>query len=58
VGTLREDILNEMFIWRPILAGKVTLEAVNLGHVDLVQLVKLNDLMNWEAACSQVKPEG
>jgi hypothetical protein len=51
VGTLREDILEEMFIWRLILAGKVTLEGVNLGNVDLLQLVKLNDLMNWEAAC-------
>lgn len=39
-----------MVIWRPILAGHVTLEAVNCGRVSLLDLLKLNALMDAQEA--------
>lgn len=34
VGKLGDELSNELWIWRPILAGKCSLEAVLSGDVD------------------------
>ena len=38
-----------MYIYRPILAGRVTLSEVNRGDVSLGDLLRLNALMDMEA---------
>jgi hypothetical protein len=47
---LREDFIDELFIWRPILEGLVTISEVKNGDVDIVDLLKLNALMDMRAA--------
>ena len=39
-----------MFIWRPIMADKVTLGEVVRGDVDLEHIMKLNALLDFQAA--------
>jgi hypothetical protein len=39
-----------LFIWRPILEGLVTISEVKNGDVDIVDLLKLNALMDMRAA--------
>ena len=39
-----------MFIWRPILADKVTLGEVVRGEVSIDHLAKLNALLDYQAA--------
>ncbi|MGE8672103.1 MULTISPECIES: hypothetical protein [Achromobacter] len=39
-----------MIIWRPILARHVSLDAVKRGDVDLLDIMKLNALMDAQAA--------
>lgn len=41
---------NELWIWRPILAGKCTLEAVVSGLVSVEMLLKLNALLDMSEA--------
>ena len=36
-------------IWRPVLAGKVTMTELKLGLVNLVDLLKINALLDMEA---------
>jgi hypothetical protein len=43
-----------LLIWRPIMAGKVTLDGVLAGGVTLVHLCKLNSLLDFQAACERV----
>ena len=50
VGALDEDLEAELWIWRPILAGKCTLEGVLNGVVGIDELVKLNALLDMSAA--------
>jgi hypothetical protein len=47
---LREDFATEMFIWRPILEGLVTLTEVKSGDVDIIDLLKLNSLLDMKVA--------
>lgn len=47
-GTLREDLEEELLYWRPILAGKVTKQELDSGCWTLVDLVKINALMDME----------
>jgi hypothetical protein len=42
--------MREATIWRPIMAGKVRIEEVKAGWVDLVDLLKINALLDFEAA--------
>lgn len=42
----RDEFKPEAFIWRPIMAKLVTLEAVNKGEVSVRQLLVLNQLMD------------
>ena len=37
-------------MWRPILAGKVSLDAVKRGDVDIIDLLKINALLDMQAA--------
>ncbi|MDR6600916.1 MULTISPECIES: hypothetical protein [Achromobacter] len=39
-----------MIIWRPILARYVSLDAVKRGDVDLLDILKLNALMDAQQA--------
>ncbi|KNE87540.1 hypothetical protein PSTG_19075, partial [Puccinia striiformis f. sp. tritici PST-78] len=50
VGKFREDIVGEMIIWRPVLAKMVSLEAIKAGQVDLIDLMKINALMDAQDA--------
>ncbi|MFY0477098.1 hypothetical protein [Achromobacter marplatensis] len=39
-----------MIIWRPILARHVSLDAVKRGDIDLLDILKLNALMDAQEA--------
>ena len=52
-GTLRPDLENELLIWRPILAGKCRLEEVKSGIYTLVDLQKLNALLDMQSDIQQ-----
>ena len=47
---LNENLENELWIWRPILAGKCTLEGVLSGLVTIEHLLKLNSLLDMSDA--------
>lgn len=49
-GRLRADIEEQFVIWRPILEGMVSLEAVETGAVSLERLMQLNGLLDMRAA--------
>jgi len=50
---LREDFIEELFIWRPILEGMVTISEVKSGDVDVIDLIKLNALLDMKVAMEQ-----
>jgi hypothetical protein len=54
---LREDFVEELIIWRPIMEGLVTVSEVKLGLADIVDLVKLNALLDMKAANEQNEVE-
>jgi len=43
-------LTDELWIWRPILAGKCTLEGVLSGLVGIEELMKLNALLDMTSA--------
>lgn len=45
-GRLREDIEEQGVIWRPIMAGMVSLGEVERGEVPLARLMQLNGLLD------------
>lgn len=49
-GRLRADVEEQFIIWRPILDGMVSLEAVETGAVSLERLMQLNGLLDMRAA--------
>lgn len=49
-GRLRADVEEQFVIWRPILEGMVSLEAVETGAVSLERLMQLNGLLDMRAA--------
>lgn len=49
-GRLRADVEDQFVIWRPILEGMVSLEAVETGAVSLERLMQLNGLLDMRAA--------
>ncbi|KUE88883.1 hypothetical protein ASL20_09665 [Cupriavidus necator] len=51
VGRFRPDFESELMIWRVIRAKWVSIDAVNEGRVDLIQLLKANAVLDaMEAA--------
>lgn len=52
-GRLRADVEEQFVIWRPILEGMVSLEAVETGAVSLGRLMQLNGLLDMRAAIQQ-----
>jgi len=46
-----------LFIWRPILADKVTLGEVMRGDVDIVALQKLNSMLDYRDAMNHREAE-
>lgn len=48
-GRLRADVEDQFVIWRPILEGMVSLEAVETGAVSLERLMQLNGLLDMRA---------
>lgn len=48
-GTLDESVSSELWIWRPILAGKVTLTEVKTGVASVRDLFALNALLDMQA---------
>lgn len=49
-GRLREDLLNELWIWRPIMERLVTLESVKSGEVNIEEILKINALLDMKDA--------
>ncbi len=43
-------MVEEFIVWRPLMAGKITMMEIKEGIVDLVDLMKLNALLDHEAA--------
>jgi hypothetical protein len=50
VGRFDAGFERELIIWRPILARYVSLDAVKRGDVDLLDILKLNALMDAQQA--------
>ena len=50
IGVLREDFVEELIIWRPIMEHLVSIGEVKSGEVDLIDLMKLNALLDMKAA--------
>jgi hypothetical protein len=50
VGKLREDLEAELWIWRPILARKVSLTEVKSGVCSVDDLMRLNALLDMSDA--------
>ncbi|GAB1578673.1 hypothetical protein BPNSA17_35060 [Bordetella petrii] len=53
VGKFREDLERELIIWRPILAGHASLADVKAGRVDLLDLLKINALLDAQEAAQE-----
>jgi hypothetical protein len=53
IGELRPDLAAELVIWRPILAGKVTIGECRRGEVSLLDLAKLNAMLDMAQAAEQ-----
>jgi hypothetical protein len=45
--------MEELIIWRPIMEGLVMLSEVKSGDVDIIDLLKLNALLDMKAAMEQ-----
>ena len=50
MGTLSHELERDLWIWRPILDGKCTLEGVKSGLVTVDDLLRLNALMDMKQA--------
>jgi hypothetical protein len=50
---LREDFIEELIIWRPIMEHLVSISEVKSGEVDIIDLLKINALMDMKAAMEQ-----
>lgn len=50
VGKFDPTFERELIVWRPVLAGHVSLDAVRRAEVDLLDLMKLNALMDAQDA--------
>jgi hypothetical protein len=50
VGLLHDELREEMWIWRPIMARLVTLDSVKSGEVNIEDLLKLNALLDMKDA--------
>lgn len=47
---MRDDLIEELIIWRPIVEGLVTISEVKSGDVDIIDLMKLNALLDMRSA--------
>jgi len=54
---LREDFEEELIVWRPIMEGLVTVAEVKSGVVDIIDIMKLNALIDMKAAHEQHESE-
>jgi len=54
---LRQDLIDELVIWRPILEGLVSIGEVTRGEVDIIDLLKLNALLDMRAAAEHRETE-
>lgn len=48
-GKLSDDISFESIVWRPVVAGVITMTEVKTGLVTLVDLLKINALLDMKA---------
>lgn len=48
-GQVGKELESELWIWRPIMAGKVTLSEVESGTATVDKLQKLNALLDMQA---------
>jgi hypothetical protein len=54
---LAPDLESEFWIWRPILAGKVTLTEVKSGTATILDLFKLGALLDMQADIEEASME-
>jgi len=54
---LRDDFVEELVIWRPIMERIVTVAEVKSGEVDIIDLTKINALLDMKAAYEQYEHE-
>jgi hypothetical protein len=47
-GTLRQDVAEQLIIWKPITAKLCRLEAVKSGEITLVDLQKMNAILGMQ----------
>lgn len=57
MGFLSKDLEDELWIWRPIMAGKCSLEAVIGGAVTIDHLMRLNALLDMSEAYAKFNEE-
>jgi len=50
---LSQELQDKFWIYRPILAGKCTIEGVNSGEVSIEQVLELNALLDMSTAYEQ-----
>ena len=50
-------MVEELVIWRPILEGLVSIGEVTRGDVDIIDLLKLNALLDMRAAMERREHE-
>ena len=48
VGQFRADLEAEFLIWRPVMARKISLAEVKNGTADLVDLMKINAILDMQ----------
>jgi hypothetical protein len=56
-GEISDELKREILIWRPVMAGKVSLADVKSGAVNVSDLQKINSLMDLQAAAEQRERE-
>lgn len=56
-GKLSEELNRELFIWRPIMSKRCSLEAVIDGKITVRHLAKLNALMDMEEYIQKVQQD-
>jgi hypothetical protein len=47
---LRDDFIQELIIWRPIMEQLISVSEVKSGQVDIIDILKLNALLDLKAA--------
>lgn len=50
VGNFNEPLIKQLVVYRPLMAGKVTMTEIKTGTVTLAELMTINSLLDQEIA--------